>query len=226
MKKRYFNIISIIVFLLAMALLTFISLPLIRAYDNPELFKEYIEGYGTAGLIIMFFIQIAQIIVAFIPGEVIEFVSGALYGWLGGFIFCCIGITVGQFLVFKTVKIFGKEFVEKAAGSKIMTKYKFLHNEKKLMTVVFLLYFIPGTPKDLLTYIIPLTQAKLRDFLIVSLLARIPSVISSTYAGGAFANQNYLLLAIIYGGIIVFSALGLVIYKFSHFGDNPRNGKI
>ncbi|MBE7027637.1 MAG: TVP38/TMEM64 family protein [Ruminococcaceae bacterium] len=214
MKKRTYNLISFFVFILVILILSVIAFELIKSYRHPELFKEYIEGFGIWGFFIMLFIQITQVVVAFIPGEAIEFVAGTIYGWFGGLIICLVGIAIGQLVIFKAVGFFGKRLVERAAGSKIMNKYKFLHDEKRLKAVIFFLFFIPGTPKDLITYIVPLTKIKLRDFIIINLFARLPSVISSTCAGNAFADKAILKLFVIYGIVIIFSAIGLLIYRY------------
>ncbi len=212
MKKNY-KYISLIAFAVAMILITIIAIPLIQSVKEPEEFKAFIEKFGGFGIVVIFFIQIAQIIVALIPGEVIEFTAGCMYGWFWGLILCLAGIAVGQALIFKMVKKFGKEFVEAAAGSKAMEKLKFLNDERKLKATVFLLFFVPGTPKDLLTYIAPFTSIKLKDFIFLTLVARIPTVVSSTYAGDAFVQSDYRTLLIAYGLILIVSALGLGIYK-------------
>ena len=65
--------------------------------------------------------------------------------------------------------------------------------------IIFVLFFIPGTPKDLLTYISALLPIKPLEFIIISTLARIPSVISSTWAGASLLEGNWKLSLIIYG---------------------------
>jgi len=120
---------------------------------------------------------------------------------------------VGQSIIFCVVKALGKDFVEKAAGSDALKKFKFLQDEKKLKTLIFILFFIPGTPKDLITYVVPLTKIKLKEFLVISLIARTPSVISSTYAGSAYSDHQFIHMAVAYGVIIVVSAIGILIYK-------------
>lgn len=213
-NNRIFNIVSIMVFVVAIAMLTAVALPLIKHYDNPDAFKAYIESLGPWGIVMMFFVQIAQIVVALIPGEVVEFLAGTLYGWLGGLAFCLVGIAVGQILIFTAVRILGKNFVEKVAGSDKLNKYKFLKDEKKLKRIIFVLFFIPGTPKDALTYIVPLTKISLRSFLGLSLLARIPSVVTSTLAGDALVNSGIKTTVIIYFIIGVISLCGMLFYKW------------
>ena len=51
------------------------------------------------------------------------------------------------------------------------------------MVLTFVLMTIPGTPKDLLTYFVGLTDMKLGTFLLISLVGRLPSVLSSTVGG-------------------------------------------
>lgn len=213
MKKSTFNIISTVVFIISIIILASITVPLIASYQKPAEFKEYIESLGVGGLLLMFFVQVSQIIVALIPGELVEFVAGALYGCIGGFIFCMVGIIVGQTIIFQSVRFLGRNFVEKVAGSKLMNRFEFLRDEKKLKSIIFFLFFIPGTPKDMLTYIVPLTRINLRDFILITALARIPSVISSTLAGSAFSQNNLLVLIITYAVIGVFTLTGVLIYK-------------
>lgn len=213
MKKNYFTIFSAIIYTIALVILTVITVPLIQSYDNPKQFKAFIDGYGFWGYGIMMFVQVAQVIVALIPGEFVEFVSGTLYGTFGGLIFCMIGVAIGQAAIFFSVKFFGRSLVEKAAGSKTMNRFKFLSSERKLRTIIFILYFVPGTPKDLITYIVPMTKIKFLDFMIISLFARIPSILSSTMAGGAYYDNNLLAVIIVYGIIGIITLSGMLFYR-------------
>ena len=228
MIKSKFKVISIIIYIIAIIMLAVIVFPMISMYREPNQFKQYIDGFGAWGMAMMFFIQISQIIVALIPGELVEFVAGTLYGCIGGLIFCLVGIAIGQIIIFQSVKFLGKDFVEKAAGSNAMQKLKFLQNEKKLKLIIFILFFIPGTPKDLLTYVVPFTKIKIRDFIILTTAARIPSVISSTFAGSAYASQNYSITIIVYAVIGVISLLCLLIYRIwekRKVSDKPASPK-
>ena len=90
---------------------------------------------------------------------------------------------------------------------------KFLQNTKKLNILIFILFFIPGTPKDLFTYFIGLTPMKLRTFLILSSIARIPSVISSTIGGEALGLQNYTFAIAVFILTAAISGIGLLIYR-------------
>ena len=213
MNKKTLRLILSVIYVIALIALTFIAIPFLKSFENPEEFKNYIDGFGIWGFIVVILIQIAQIVISVIPGELVEFATGAVFGWFGGLLLCLIGIALGQTIVFCLVKFLGKDFIDVVAGSKAMGKLKFLQNEKKLKTLIFILFFLPGTPKDLVTYIVPLTKIKLKDYLFISLFARIPSIISSTYAGSLFIENDFKMLVIIYGAVAILTLIGFIAYK-------------
>ena len=220
MKKNTFRLIAFIIFIVGIVAITLMAIPFVRSIKDPEEFRKFVDGFEAPGVIIMFFVQVFQIVVALIPGEFVEFFAGTLYGCFGGLLLCLVGIAIGQVIVFGAVKFFGRDFVESFAGSRTFEKLKFLKDEKKLRVIVFLLFFIPGTPKDALCYVVPFTSMKLREFIPLTLLARIPSVVTSTYAGSAFAEQNYMILVIAY--ISIFLAWGVGYLGYRQFESRRR----
>ena len=77
----------------------------------------------------------------------------------------------------------------------------------------FLLLFIPGTPKDLVCYLAGLTDMKLTEFFIISVTARVPSVITSTVGGDALGLKNYTFAVIVFALTALISVAGILIYK-------------
>ena len=94
-----------------------------------------------------------------------------------------------------------------------INELRFLNTERKRNLLIFLVFFIPGTPKDLLTYFVGLTDIRLRTFLLLSLVARIPSVITSTFGGHLLGQERYIGAVILYGITGLLSALGMVAYN-------------
>ena len=78
---------------------------------------------------------------------------------------------------------------------------------------MFILFIIPGTPKDILTYIVPLTPMKLSTFLLLSTVARLPSVVTSTIGGNALGTGKLTFALIVFGATALISALGILIYR-------------
>ncbi len=210
-----------IVFLISLAavvaVFAWLTVVLYRALQKvggtPEDFKTFIDGFGVAGWLVGFGIQCLQVFVALIPGELVEIGLGAAFGAVGGTLLCMAGVAATSTVVFLLVRKCGVRFLELFFERKKIDSLKFINSGKKLDTVIFLLFFIPGTPKDLLTYFAGLTRISLPRFLCVSLLARIPSVVSSTIGGNLLADKSYaaaLALFAVTGGV---SMLGFWLYN-------------
>ena len=188
--------------------------------------KEYVDSLGIFGVFFMFFIQTVQVVLAFIPGEPIEIAAGALFGPVGGALLCLAGIGAGTFIIFLLVKTLGKDFVTRVIGSDKYARLKFLKDPAKRDILIFLLMFIPGTPKDVLTYFSPLSGISTVRFLLIASVARIPSVISSTYVGGTLAEGRYLHSAIVFLVVGAVSIGGIIIYnKIIEAKNKEKNGK-
>ena len=116
-------------------------------------------------------------------------------------------------MIFAVVRRFGRPLVQRLVDEESIQKYAFLTDARKLDTLIFLMFLIPGTPKDTLNYLCPLTSISPVRFLVLSTFARIPSVISSTFAGANFAEGNLLASVIVLG---ITSAVGLLGIRYEH----------
>jgi uncharacterized membrane protein YdjX (TVP38/TMEM64 family) len=163
-----------------------------------------IKGGGVWGVLICLGLQFLQVVVAFIPGEVTQLAIGAVYGTFFGSIITLGGALISSVFVFYVVRKLGAPFVNAMVGHKDAGKIKFLHNSKSLNTVVFILYLIPGLPKDLFNYVVPLTQMKPKAFFTLSTLGRVPGILASAYIGSSALSENYLgmiIVAVLVGGL-------------------------
>ena len=171
-------------------------LPLIRWMLRPE-FGSWLQGkverLGMWGVLALLGVQVLQIIVAIIPGEPVELAAGAMYGAWGGLALCLLGCLLGSALVFQVVRKKGRAAFERTSLGQKLGEYRFLRDETRLEGIVFLLYLIPGTPKDILVYVCGLSPLPLGRFLLLSTLARVPSVVTSTWAGASFAENDLML---------------------------------
>lgn len=175
--------------------------------------REFVDSLGIWGILFMLAVQTVQVILAFIPGEPIEIAAGTLYGTVGGTLLCLAGIAIGTFVIFLLVKKLGKSFVMRVIGSDKYAKLKFLKDPAKRDILIFFLMFIPGTPKDVLTYFSPLAGISMWRFILIAAIARIPSVISSTYVGGILAEGRYLHSATVFLVVGAISICGIILYN-------------
>lgn len=204
-KKRLFLIIILIL------LVCIAAIPLMKTISKSNLQYKLQELQSENNVIcasVLLGIQIFQIVVAFIPGEPIEILSGVLYGTFGGLIICSIGCITASAIIFSLSKRFGRKLVKVFVGEDRFEKWKWVKDSKCQNTITFILFFIPGTPKDILTYVIGISDMKLNEFIVISTIARIPSILTSTLAGSAIADGNRILTLVIF----VLSALLGIMY--------------
>ena len=116
-------------------------------------------------------------------------------------------------LIFLLVKKVGISLVELFIPREKIQLLRFINSEAKLKRIVFLLFFIPGTPKDILTYFVGLTDMKLSEFLAITLIARIPSVLSSTISGQMLGDEHFMTAGIVYAVTGAVSILGYYVYQ-------------
>ena len=159
----------------------------------------------------MLLLQILQIIVAIIPGEPIEVLMGIMCGTFGGLFLTLAGIFIGQTLVFFAVKKLGIKFAARFVDVNKFSELSFLKHPEKRDGLIFLLFFIPGTPKDILTYFAPFTGINYLRFILLTTLARIPSVVSSTFAGATLSQGSLIKTVLIFAVTGVVGLIGIYI---------------
>ena len=205
---------SIAVFVLVLVLLTvFVGGPIVKTIGDPAAFRAWVEARGIWGRVLFVGLIVLQIVVAFIPGEPFELAAGYAFGALWGTLLVWIGAIIGTTVVFLFVRKIGVKAVEVFFPREKINSMKYLQDEKKLNVAAFLLFLIPGTPKDLLTYLAGLTKIRLLPWIVLTSIARIPSIVTSTISGNALGIERYTIAIILYVATAFVSGIGLIIYQ-------------
>lgn len=196
-KTKIFKIVlTIIVAIILIGIIIYLF-PVIKGISTQEgriNFKEKIQSTGVMGVLLLFGLQVAQIFLIIIPGEPIEILAGMCYGGFWGTVFIMASASIISTIIFLLVRKYGRKFVcsfcDEQKVSKILNS-KIFQSPKKIEAIMFILFLIPGTPKDLLVYIAGLLPIKPIKFILISTFARIPSIISSTLAGTNLMKRKY-----------------------------------
>lgn len=232
-KKKSLKIFKIVLFTIVVIILTIITIylfPVMRNLSTKEgqiAFKEKVTNSGTIGMLLLFTIQISQIFLFILPGEPIEILAGMCYGWIWGTIFIMVSSAIIASLIFMLVRKIGKQFVYDFSDEEKIKKIensKLFKNPKKIETVLFILFLIPGTPKDLLTYLSGLLPIKMSRFILLSTIARIPSIVTSTIAGANIAVGDWRKAIILY--ILIVVIVAIVLYIFNLFDKDKTTESI
>ena len=213
-QKRIISIAVLVLFAVAMVILFWlIGKPLVRLVSDPAQFQQWVNEKGVWAPLAFAVMVALQVVVAIIPGEAFEIAAGFSFGTLEGTLYCLLGTMLGSLIIFLMVRKWGIKLVELFFSLDKINSLSFLKDNRKRNTLTFLLMMLPGTPKDLLTYLAGLTKIKLYEWLIISTVARIPSVISSVIGGSYLAEKNYTATIIVFSVTMVLSLTGLLLYN-------------
>lgn len=215
MKTKVFKVLIAIVTIGLIAGIIAYIFPVFMELNTEEgrqIFKDRVDNSGFLGLLWLFAIQVAQIFLVFVPGEPVEILAGMCYGTFWGTLFIMISAAIISASIFFLVRKLGKKFVYNFCDKrkvKHIEEIKIFQNPKKIEKLLFVLFLIPGTPKDFLSYVSGLLPIKPINYIIISSLARFPSVISSTMIGDNIVDGNWKLGVSMY--LVTFLLVGLVI---------------
>ena len=202
---------SIIIVCMALCYAEFGS-TLIDFVSDGDRFKSWLDSYGNLGRIIFVLVRALQTVVKIIPAEPLEIGSGYAFGVWGGLFYCMLGTEIGSLVIIMITKLFGMRAVELFVSREKINSLSFLQNKEKLSISLFVIYLIPGTPKDIITYLIGVTDYNVWKFLLLTGVARIPSIITSTLCGAALGEKNYLLSAAVFVLTAIFGITGVKLY--------------
>lgn len=213
-QKKTIAAAGVVIFiLLSLFLFWFVGRPMIRFAKKPELFRQWVDQRGIWGKAAFVGMVFLQVLVAIIPGEPLELCGGYAFGAFWGTALCLIGAVLGSVAVFAFVRKFGQPLVEVFFPKEKLESLRFLRSSPKRDALFWLIFTVPGTPKDLLCYFAGLTDLSWGKWLLMATVGRIPSILTSTIGGDAMGVQNYQFAIITFAVTLVISGIGLLIYR-------------
>jgi uncharacterized membrane protein YdjX (TVP38/TMEM64 family) len=173
-------------------------------FGSVDTLHEYIEGFGIWAPLVFCAIQILQVIISPIPGNITTLAGGLLFGFGKGFLLSYISIVIGSMLAFGLARAFGKPLVVKLAGEKITHKYMDVLSSRQKVVLIFM-FVLPFFPDDALCLITGLSGISWGFFIVIQLLARPAGIIFSALVGSGAVNVP------VWGwGIIIAFSIGIM----------------
>jgi uncharacterized membrane protein YdjX (TVP38/TMEM64 family) len=194
---------AIAISVLAIVLIIWFREPLLAmlstTYDllvQREHFSAYVSSFGAAAPLVFMGIQILQVIFAPIPGEATGVIGGFIFGAFKGTLYSTIALTVGSCINFGIGRFLGKRWVRKIIPSQRMERFDHIIRHQGVL-VVFILFLIPGFPKDYLCLVIGVSTMPIRVFLILAGVGRIPGTLMLSLQGALVFEKNYFIFCIV-----------------------------
>lgn len=180
---------------------------------DTQSFNCWLKSYKSFSAALFVFIRAFQTVIKIIPAEPLEIASGYAFGTFGGLLYCSIGTFLGSLVIFLLSRLLGSKFVSLFVNEKEMNKIPLLNNGKNMRLFLIIFYLIPGTPKDIFTYIAGMTKMNIAEFFLITGFARIPSIITSTICGAQLEQKNYAASLTVFILTAAVSAVCAAIYK-------------
>ncbi|PYN35091.1 MAG: TVP38/TMEM64 family protein [Candidatus Rokuibacteriota bacterium] len=184
---------------------------LVRLYVDKRFLKHTLREWGVLAPVIFMGLQALQVIIAPIPGDLTGILGGYLFGEWGGILYSTIGLTVGSVAAFAVGRCFGARYVQKLVSRDIWRKMGFIV-EAEGAILCFIIFLLPGLPKDVTCYIFGLSPMPFWVFAVVSTLGRFPSTWILSAQGARTESGDYLQV-ILLTAVAVAVALPLYYYR-------------
>ncbi len=204
---------GLVAFIAISALAVVFAWPLIAdvfSEGGVERLVDSAQHAGAAGVLMMLGVQLLQVIVAFIPGEVVQLAAGVMYGPWWGTLLLLFGCVIGSSIVYALVHRLGAPFVREMVSTKHLDAFRRFEASGKLDLVVFILFLIPAMPKDVFTYLVPLTSMEYKRFITLTTIGRIPGIVGSTYAASGYASGDIVGPTIVMVILVVLAIIAIV----------------
>jgi uncharacterized membrane protein YdjX (TVP38/TMEM64 family) len=196
--ERSFTRVLFVPLIVAIGIFLIVHFNVHSFFLDRERLSQFLTSYGPLSVVIFIALQIVQVIVSPLPGDVTGLIGGYLYGALLGTVYSTIGLTIGSWLAFLLARTLGLPFVEKVIRPATIRKYDhFLEHQGRVISFIF--FLIPGFPKDTLCYILGLSHMRIRDFLIISTSGRLLGTIILSLQGSSLREDQNVMFFILLG---------------------------
>lgn len=179
-----------------------------RFFMSRERLRAFIDSLGMWGFAGFIVLQIVQVVAAPIPGEATGLLGGYLYGPVMGVLLSTVGLTVGSFAAFSLSRLFGRPLTERLVPRATLERFNYLLHHKGAF-LIFLLFLLPGFPKDILCYILGLGPLQALEFLAIASSGRLLGTVLLTLGGSYLRKGQYEQFFLISGlaVVVVFLAM-------------------
>ncbi|GAB3706925.1 TVP38/TMEM64 family protein [Halorubrum pallidum] len=174
---------------------------------NQEALRTWLRQFGVLAPLVFILIQALQVVVAPIPGQVVALVAGYLFGPVAGTVYSLTGVLIGSAVAFSLAKRYGRSFVEDVLHEDVIDRFDGFVDTVGLPGL-FAFVVIPGLPDDAICFLSGLTKWRLRTFIAVISVGRLPAYVITVYAGGQLAVGRFRLALVLIALVVLASVIG------------------
>ncbi len=204
-NRVLFLLISSVVIIITVVLIVIFHREIWSVFESVDSIRNWVDSWGILAPVLFVFLQIVQVVIFIIPGEIPQIAGGYLFGFFWGILLSTIGIGIGSTVNFYLARLWGLNFVEAILPHKTLLKMQKLISDSRSGLIYFIIFLIPGIPKDVIAYVAGLSKIRFWSFIIISSSGRLLGLILTVIIGVALADKNWFLaiVTVIFGLILV-----------------------
>lgn len=181
-------------------------------FSDGKAVQTWVDAQGPLAPVAMAGLVVAQIAVAVLPGEPVELAAGYLFGFWEGTAVCLAGSLVGTIAVTALVRLLGMRIVRAFFSAEQLDGVAWMRDSRRFELVMLIVFLIPGTPKDVLTYAAGLTTCPWWRIAAITTVGRIPSIVTSTLAAGFASSGNWVAAGVTLVATVALAGAGAAAY--------------
>ena len=175
--------------------------------------RAFVSDRAFASRLTMLGINIVQVLLAFLPGEPVELASGYAFGFWEGTALCLAASGLATSAIYWATRRWGWKLVGLFFDRSLFDRFSWLKSAKRLELIMLVVFLIPGTPKDFLTYFAGLTNMRFMPVVLIATFGRIPSIVTSTITASAVGSGNWPLVVCTLVASALLLAVGGLMYR-------------
>ena len=183
--------------------------------------RGYVAAHPVTSRLVLVGVNVMQVLLAFLPGEPVELAMGYAFGEVEGTVLCLVAAASGTLLIWGVVRRWGRDVIVRLFGEDDLRRFSWLSNERRVGWTMLVVFLIPGTPKDFLTYFAGLTSMRLGQVLLIATFGRLPSILTSTIAASAAGEGAWVEVAAVLGVALALALLGALVWHVWRGRSDP-----
>ena len=211
-KESKYMILKVVAISVVIVMLVVFSVKIIIWITEPtnqKVLEAWLTQIGFMGWFIVIIMQVMQIIIAVIPAEPIQIMSGTLYGVYGGLLLNVVGSIIGSIVVFSIGRRLGKPFLYKIVGKEKVDNNQILNKPRKLEIALIVIMLIPSAPKDIMSYLCGVSSLNIGKFLLITTIARVPNNLMCTMMGNSIKKGEWVFALTVSVAMVIIAFVGI-----------------
>ncbi len=166
------------------------------------------ESYGASKSVVFVLLQLLQVLVAPIPGQIMGLLGGYVFGFWHGLTLSLVGLMLGSLSAIGVGRVLGEQVVRKLLPHTVLAKFDYLI-EKGGLWNFFLIFLLPALPDDAVCLIAGLTRLPVWKLVVVCMVGRLPGTAVLTFVGASVGGNMLIANVLLAAAMVVACAVWL-----------------